>query len=160
MADFEFTDNCLLIKAEIEHAAAAFLHEAAGEITAQTKRNSRVDTSQTKGSYEYSVSESELKAVVGSPLENAVWEEFGTGEYALNHDGRKGGWYIPADKLDAKTKSKFENIYHFKKVTAKDGKVFYYTKGKKPNRPFYKAAEKSKPRLQRMLENKLGGVGK
>lgn len=160
MAGFEFIDNCLLIKAEIEDAAVAFLHEAAGEITAQTKRNSRVDTSQTKDSYEYSVSESELKAVIGSSLENAVWEEFGTGEYALNHDGRKGGWYISADKLDGKTKSKFENKYHFKKVTSKDGKVFYYTKGKKPNRPFFKAAEKTKPKLKRMLESKLGGVGK
>lgn len=160
MADFEFTDNCLLIKANIEDAAIAFLHEAAGEITAQTMRNSRVDTSQTKGSYEYSVSASELKAVIGSSLENAVWEEFGTGEYALNHNGRKGGWYISADKLDRNTISKFENKYHFKKVTSKDGKLFYYTKGKKPNRPFFKAVEKSKSGLKRMLESKIGGAVK
>lgn len=160
MAELEFINNCLQIKAELNEAAAAFLHETAGEIVSQTKRNSRFDTTDTKGSYDYYVLEDTLTAVIGSPLENAIWEEFGTGEYALDHDGRKGGWYIPADKLDGKTRSKLENKYHFKKVTSKDGKTYYFTKGKKPNRPFFKAAEKTKPKLKRMLESKLGGVEK
>lgn len=68
-----------------------FLHEAGGEIQAQTQRNSRVDTGQTKGSYKYMVDEGkdESTVAVGSDLENAIWEEFGTGEYALHGRWKK-----------------------------------------------------------------------
>ena len=136
MADFEFKDNSLQIKAEINEVLVAFLIEAAGEIVSQTQRNSRVDTGQTKGSYEYVVSRDELKATIGSPLENAIWEEFGTGEYALNGDGRKTAWYYCDEKGN-----------------------WHFTNGKKPNRPLYKASEKVKPNLQKALENKMKGVG-
>lgn len=89
----EFTDNSIKVKDIMGDRAVSFLMEAAGEVEAQTKRNSRVDTGQTKGSWQYVVDEGKLEAVVGSSLENAIWEEFGTGEHALNGDGRKGGWH-------------------------------------------------------------------
>ena len=90
----EFTDNTAKIKAALSEGVIGFLHEAGGEIQAQTQRNSRVDTGQTKGSYKYMVDEGkdESTVAVGSDLENAIWEEFGTGEYALHGDGRKSGW--------------------------------------------------------------------
>ncbi len=136
MADFEFKDNSLQIKVEINEALVAFLVEAAGEIVSQTQRNSRVDTGQTKGSYEYIISRDELKAVIGSQMENAIWEEFGTGEYALIGNGRNDGWYYCDEKGN-----------------------WHFTNGKKPNRPLYKASEKVKPNLQKALENKMKGVG-
>lgn len=136
MADFEFKDNSLQIKAEINEALVAFLVEVAGEIVSQTQRNSRVDTGQTKGSYEYIISRDELKAVIGSQMENAIWEEFGTGEYALSGNGRNDGWYYCDEKGN-----------------------WHFTNGKKPNRPLYKASEKVKPNLQKALENKMKGVG-
>lgn len=86
----EFQDNRIEVKGILESAAVAFLHEAAGEVQSQAQRNSRVKTGQTRGSYEYQVDESGLEAEIGSGFENAIWEEFGTGEYALNGDGRKG----------------------------------------------------------------------
>lgn len=89
----EFIDNSVQVKAAINAAVIAYLYEAGGELEAQVKRNTRVDTGQTKGQWQYVVDESKLEVVVGNPLENAIWEEFGTGEYALNGDGRKGGWY-------------------------------------------------------------------
>ena len=90
----EFTDNTAKIKAALSEGVIGFLHEVGGEIQAQTQRNSRVDTGQTKGSYKYMVDEGkdESTVAVGSDLENAIWEEFGTGEYALHGGGRKGGW--------------------------------------------------------------------
>ena len=98
----EFEDNRLKVKEALFDAGEAFLHEACGELQARTQRNSRVDTSQTKGSYEYNISGSfmagEQYGQVGSNLENAIWEEFGTGEYALHGDGRKGGWVYQAPK--------------------------------------------------------------
>lgn len=36
-----------------------------------------------------SVDESSLTVAIGSDYENAIWEEFGTGIYAVNGDGRK-----------------------------------------------------------------------
>lgn len=147
----EFTDNTLKVKEALNDSVKAFLDEAGGELRSRIVRNSRTDQGDTKGSYDYKVIEGsdESTVYVGSPLENAIWEEFGTGEYALHGDGRKGGWYIPEEKLTAKAKSKM------RKVVGKNGKVFYYTKGKKPNRPMYKAITALRPKLQRMLEQKI-----
>lgn len=134
----EFQDNRIAVKKALESAGIAFLYEACGELQARTRRNSRVDTGQTKGSYEYVVDESKCEGKIGSNLENAIWEEFGTGEYALHGDGRKGGW-----------------VY-------KDAKGnFHYTRGKTPNRPLNNAftALKSKliKRYEDILRSKMGG---
>lgn len=139
MADIEFTDNSAIAKAAISEGVRAFLYEAGGELQAQTMRNSRVDTGQTRGSYQYKVEEGsgESTAHVGSNLQNAIWEEFGTGEYALRGDGRKGGWKY----VDAKGKG-------------------HFTRGKKSNRPLYNAfnalREKLKRRLEEILTSKMG----
>ena len=93
-----FTDNSARVKAALNEAAIAYLHEAGGEIEAQVKRNTRVDSGQLKNSWTYKVDEEKGECVIGSPLENAIWEEFGTGEYALHGDGRKGGWFYVDDE--------------------------------------------------------------
>lgn len=139
----EFTDNTMQVKEQITSAINSFLYEAGGELQAQIIRNSRTDSGQTKGSYQYTVETgtNEATVYVGSNLENAIWEEYGTGEYALNGDGRKGGWYIPEGKLTAKAKAKMKKVY------GKNGQVFYYTKGKQPNRPMFKAFSSLKDKL-------------
>lgn len=110
-----FTDNSMQVKNALDEAAIAYLYEAAGEMEAQTKRNSRVGkTGQTKGRWKYVVDEGKLEATVGNPLENAIWEEFGTGEFALKGDGRKGGWYYQDEE---------------------DG-TWHHTYGKTPHRAF------------------------
>lgn len=137
----EFIDNRIQIEAEIDDAVTAFLYEAGGELQAQIVRNSRTDTGKTEGSYQYRViNEGNSASVeVGSGLENAIWEEFGTGEYALHGDGRKGGWTYKSEK---------------------DGK-FYRTKGKPPNQPMKRAfdslREPLKRRLEQILKDRLGG---
>ena len=73
----QFNDFSMQVKAALEEAAIAYLHEAAGELVSQTARNSPVDTVQLKGSWDYKVDESKLEATIGSPLENAIWNEFG-----------------------------------------------------------------------------------
>lgn len=134
----EFQDNRIAVKKALESAGIAFLYEACGELQARTQRNSRVDTGQTKGSYEYVIDESKGEGKIGSNLENAIWEEFGTGEYALHGDGRKGGWVYKDDKGN-----------------------FHYTRGKTPNRPLNNAftALKSKfiKRYEDILRSKMGG---
>lgn len=127
-----FTDNTMKVKAALSEAIVAFLHEAGGEIQSQTQRNSRVDTGETKGSYKYVVDEgqTESNVAVGSELENAIWEEFGTGEYALHGNGRTGGWIYKSEK---------------------DGK-FYRTYGKKPNQPLTRAFQNTAPKIKQNLE--------
>ena len=90
--DIEFRDFSVQVKAAMNDAAIAFLHEAGGELVSETVRNSRVDTGKTAGSFRNVVNVGKYEAIIGSPDENAVWEEFGTGEYAVHGDGRKGGW--------------------------------------------------------------------
>lgn len=121
MAYIEVEINTEQVESALDDAIIAYLHESAGELVSQTVRNSRVDTGQTAGSYNYKVDESAKEATVGSPLENAVWEEFGTGEYALLGNGRRGGWIYQ----DA------------------DGK-YHRTHGKTPNRPMERAFESTK----------------
>ena len=64
----EFTDNSAKVKAEMNAAVVAYLYEAAGELEAQTKRNTRVDTGDTKASWSYLVDESSGEADVGSMM--------------------------------------------------------------------------------------------
>lgn len=125
-----FKDNRIKVQEEIMEAAIAYLHEASGEMVAQTARNSRVDTGQTKGAWDYTVNEEALESQVGNPLENAIWEEFGTGEYALEGNGRKGGWFYKD----------------------KEGNSIF-TRGKKPNRALWNAFQTLKPKLIKRAES-------
>lgn len=136
MADgIQFEDNRVKVKEAICEAAISFLYEAVAELQSQTARNSRVDTGQTKGSWETMVDEESLEAMVGSALENAIWEEFGTGEYALEGNGRKGGWHYVDEKGQG-----------------------HFTMGKMPNRALFNAFESLKPKIIAMAESKLKGM--
>lgn len=135
MADIKFEDNRITVKNVLADKVIAFLYEVGGEFVSQTARNSRVKTGQTKGSWDYTVNEDDLQVTVGSPLENAIWEELGTGEYALNGDGRKGGWYY----VDEHGKG-------------------HFTRGKTPNRALWNALETLKPQIKAVMEEHLKGM--
>ena len=127
-------DNSIKVKAALNDAVRSYLYEAGGELEARAKRNSRVDSGQLKNSWKYVVDESKGECTVGSPLENAILEEFGTGEYALHGDGRKGGWFY------------------------KDKKgVGHFTRGKTPNRTLQRAFDSLKSKLIRRAEQVLKG---
>lgn len=131
----KFTNNSIKVKTALKEAGVAWLHEACGEIEAQTKRNSKVLTGKTKGSYQYRVDEDSLEGVVGSGSQNAIWEEFGTGEYAINGDGRKGGWFYKDERGNG-----------------------HFTHGKKAKRPMFRAYTALKAQLQKMAQEKFGGL--
>ena len=123
----QFQDFSIQVKAALDDAVEQFLVEAASEIKSAAQRNSRVDTGQLKGSWGFVVDESAQEATIGSPLENAIWEEFGTGEYAVKGDGRKGGWVYVDDKGDG-----------------------HFTYGKKPNRTLERAFKNRKGKIIRL----------
>ena len=83
-----FIDNSSAVKQAIEQAIHNGLEECGGEIESQVKSNTRVDTGDLKNSW-YHETEDDT-CVIGSPLENAIWEEFGTGIYG--NGGRQSPW--------------------------------------------------------------------
>lgn len=128
----EFKDFSFEVKKAMGDKIIAALEECAGEIESQTKRNSRVKTGKTKNSFRHIVIDSEQIAYIGSNDENAIWEEFGTGEYALNGDGRQGGWFYKDE----------EGHGHF-------------THGKTPSRAFWKAFNSLKNKIINRIQNSL-----
>lgn len=132
----EIQDFSIQVKSAMEDKAIAFLEEAAAEIESAARRNSRVDTGQLKGSWTHLVDESAMEATVGSPLENAIWEEFGTGEYAAEGNGRKGGWAYEDGAGD-----------------------WHFTKGKKPNHTLQKAFDSKKTVITNRAKQLFGELG-
>lgn len=118
---------------KINSLGVKWLEEASSEIESQTKQNTKVDTGKTKGSWEHRVDVNKLEAIVGSRYDNALWEELGTGIYALNGDGRKD---VPWT------------------YQTPDGK-WHKTKGKKPRRAFYKAYNSKKNSIIRSAQERF-----
>ena len=98
MSDIKFTDNSIEVIDTIEREILNALEEASGELEAQVKRNTKVKTGKTKDSWNHKVDESKYEAYVGSNYENAIWEEFGTGIYAQNGNGRKDVPWVYQDE--------------------------------------------------------------
>ena len=110
-----FKDYSKIVVKKFNENAVQWLEEASGELEAQTKRNTKVDTGKTKGSWEHRVNESKMEAEVGSRYKNALWEEFGTGIYAINGDGRKTKWVYKAytslkNKLIKSAQERFKRL--------------------------------------------------
>lgn len=150
----KFTDNSVVVKGALDDAITAYLYEASGEIISQTVRNTPGGHwyTQQKDAWQYNVDESKHESVIGNPLESTLWTEFGTGEHALNGDGRKGYWvYVKDGSSGARsTNSKTYTLDEAKKIVAMmraDGLDAHYTNGQTPKRPFYRAFNSLKPAL-------------
>lgn len=167
MGDLKFVDNSFRVKAELNSTTIAWLHEWASETAAQAQRNCRTGeeySTQLKGSYSSVVDEQKGEAQIGSPLEQAFWEEFGTGEYADQSKnggkpGREGWWiYIPGQASMGggntyKTKEEAESMAAY--IRAKYGKQAVVTNGKKPNYTLESAFTTTKPKAIEDLKDKL-----
>ena len=130
-----FEDYTVKVKNAMDDRINAVLEECAGEVESQVKRNSRVDTGKTKNSFRHHVDDDSHKATIGSSEENAIWEEFGTGEYALEGNGRKGGWAYQDAKGD-----------------------WHFTHGKKPSRAFWNAFTSLKSKIINHIQEALKGM--
>ena len=127
-----FIDNSDKIKKLLEHATAAGLEAAAAEIEAQAMKNTPVDTGQLKGSWGHTVDDDNMVATIGNTQENAIWTEFGTGEFALEGKGRKGGWFYEDEEGEG-----------------------HFTYGKKPIRMLHNAFITKKNTVARILEKSI-----
>lgn len=160
MANIHFEEHRMEVEALLNEAITAFLYEAAGEFQAQTKRNMDTLTgdwyTQQKNAWEYQVDENKGEATIGNPLESALWTEFGTGEYAIHGDGRKGYWiYVKNNSSgSASVNPKSYTKEEARKIVAmmrSDGLDAHYTKGQKAKRPLQHAFDTKKESIIRRL---------
>ena len=158
----EFTDNSAKVKEALDDACIAYLYEAAGELEAQTKRNSRpvkYGKHDVRGNWKYKVDEAKGVATIGNPLEASYWEELGTGEYALNKDGRKGWWVYVEGNDTPRANQKIYTEAEAKQTAAflrSKGLDAHATNGTEANRPLFRAFTSLKASLIRRAEEVLG----
>lgn len=158
----QFEDYSIQVKNAIHQNCLIFLKEATEEILSMTVRNSVRDTGQTAGSFTTSIDPSGMVGYVGSNFDNAIWEEFGTGEFAEKGDGRKGWWVYVKGSSKRSTGSKvYPTQGQAKKAVAmlrKKGLDAYYTRGKHARHPFRDAYNGSKNRIIRRATQIFGGM--
>lgn len=90
----KFTDNTSKAKATLKKSSEQAVEKALLILESQIKANASVSTGALRDSIKH---QSEwvgdiIWGKVGSPLMYAIYVEFGTGEFAENGAGRKGGW--------------------------------------------------------------------
>lgn len=158
----EFHDNSIQVKDALEEAVNQWLEEAVSELEAQTKRNSRTakyGSYDVKGSWDHKVDEAKKEARVGSPLEAAFWEELGTGEYALNKDGRKGWWVYVEGSSAKKSTQPIRTEKEAKRTAAylrSKGLDAHATNGTEANRPLHRAYTANKEKIIRRAQQIFG----
>lgn len=146
---WKFDDNSVQAISVLEGIKKEFLEDATRIIHRQVVQNTRVDTGQTKESWKKVIEED--KGMIGSTSQNAVWEEFGTGHYAINGDGRKTPWYVPVEGYLGDKKPTYNGQVII--VYGKNGKAYYKTNGKRPTRALYNAELTTREKIQRRLES-------
>lgn len=147
----KLTNNLDQIKGEVDKVALKWLEDTAGELESQTKRNSAVGSAgaPTKNSWTHKVKASAKEAAVGSSNINAIYEEYGTGEYAAEGNGRSTPWYVPVEAVVGYKKPSFNGKVTL--VYGKGGKKFYKTNGKQPKMMLHNAWKGVIPKAKKNL---------
>jgi hypothetical protein len=163
----EFQDFSFTVKAELNDATIGWAQETGNEIAAQAQRNCKMEDDegkQLKGSYKCQAGNTDGEFQVGSPLESAYWEEWGTGEYAAHGDGRKGWWIYCPDQESMGGGATYYDEMEAMMMAAYIQQVYkkraYVTNGRKPNYTLEHAFDAVKKpamaQLERILKEKMG----
>lgn len=153
-----FEDYSIEVKAELNDTTIAWLNTWANEIASTAKRTCAMDGdagTQLRGSYRADVNAGAGEAQIGTPLESGYWEEFGTGEYAVNGDGRQG-WWVYKDGYQGNG-GKVLTESEAKAIAARDPSL-HATNGRPANYTLEKAFTLNRAKAVADLENKLRGL--
>lgn len=163
--DWKFEDNSKEFLAQFRTCGLAFLEEAKDSLVSQTQRNTPVDSGELRRSFQTDsfVDESELGAYIGSSLEYSIYVEKGTGEYAIEGNGRKGYWvYIedsnyngPPSKRKYTKQEAIETVAYLREKGIKAN----YTCGQKPKLMLYNAYIQKKDKIKRQAGIVFGRLG-
>lgn len=133
---FKFEDNSKEVKQQMRKASEAGMESVLLMIEAAAKANTPVgETGELRDKMDHNISHQGTTMIgqVGSPLDYAPYVEFGTGEFAENGAGRKGGWSYQDE----------EGNWH-------------YTKGQNPQPYLRPAFRENKKNVQDILGKEYG----
>ena len=93
-SDFEFEDYSEAIKRALKQVSGQALEEVALLVEGQAKALAAVSSGELRDKIDHIMSEQDGMKIarIGSPVDYAIYVEYGTGEFAENGAGRKGGW--------------------------------------------------------------------
>lgn len=131
-----FVDNSQEAKDAITQASIQFLFQACILVEGQAVALAAVQTARLRNSIDYVVDEAELAGYVGTNTEYAVFLEFGTGEFAENGNGRKGGW-----------------------VYQDPSGEWFFTWGQEPQPYLRPAFRQNKSAIEALAKEFFGGIG-
>lgn len=154
----EFKDFSIEVKAALNDITKGWLYTWANEIASKARDNTQMDGEQgvqLRRSYRADVDEGAGSAKVGTSLESGYWEEYGTGEYAVHGDGRKG-WWVYKDGYQGNG-GKVLTEDEAKAIAASDPSL-HASNGRKPSYTLEKAFTATKQKAVTDLENKLKGM--
>lgn len=92
---WKFTDNSAAVKKQLLQVSQSAMEAACLIVEGAAKANAPVGTSgELRDKIDHVVKQSGgiITGQIGSPTDYAMYVEYGTGEFAENGAGRKGGW--------------------------------------------------------------------
>lgn len=133
--EFKIETNAAAVNKAIMQAAERALEAASLHMVGEVKDRAPVDSGELRRSISRSITHSGGKRVakVGSNLQYAIYQEFGTGEFAENGAGRKGGWTYDGP----------------------DGEV-HFTRGTKPKKFLRSAFRANKKNVKSIISLEMG----
>lgn len=164
MADVKFIDNSIQVKAAINDTTLEWLYDWANTIASHAKANTKLDGEAgiaLRKDYRAIVDDAKGEAMIGSRLEQAFWEEFGTGEYAdtSKNGGKPGrpGWWVYKDGYKGNG-GEILTEAEAKAIAAEDS-TLHATNGREPAKTLETAFTVNKPKAVADLETRMKGMG-
>lgn len=156
MANVKFVNNSIKVKEEINATTIGWLNDWANTIASHAKNNTKLDGEAgiaLRKDYRAVVDEGKGEAKVGSQLEAALWEEFGTGSHAVHGDGRPG-WWVYKDGYQGNGGEQLTEA-EAKAIAAEDPTV-HATNGREPAKTLETAFTVNKPKAIADLDRRMG----
>lgn len=158
-----FEDFTGEVNEQIEGILIKWLEEASSELASQaaTRTGTGAYYREIASRWTNLVDKDKFEAYVGNPLEDAIWAEYGTGEYALNGDGRKGYWVFVKDSAGVSKSTKQYTLEEAKATVAfmrANGLDAVYTCGNPPKRCLHLAFLNNEKMLKDHLRDELKGM--
>lgn len=131
----KFLDHSDEAKEVLKQATIQWLFQACMLVEGQAVALAAVHISRLRNSIDYVVDEAELIGYVGTNVEYAIYVEMGTGEFAENGMGRKGGW-----------------------VYQDPSGEWFFTWGQEPQPYLRPAFRKNKSQIEALAKEIFGGI--
>lgn len=132
MSEFKAITHYEIVVKEITEACLHALDVSGNLIEGSAQLLCPVDLGQLRGSITHQLDQTNLEVRIGTNVEYAPYIEFGTGEFAENGQGRKGGWFFVSIRPQL-------SGWLRPLGKTKDGQYLYFTYGSKPQ-PFLRPA--------------------